>query len=155
MSIATQSAVGALGNKATTELSWAFTAMVNCGAYQYGLNDQGIYLLNTGTLDGTASIGRSITFVTSDYGSPNHKRLRFIYLQVEVAGNASFTVAVKPNSGSWLSKTASTTGEGLKTLKVSIDREGGQGNYLTIKITSNDWFKLHAVNGIMIVRSLM
>lgn len=153
MSIAVQSAVGPIGGKATTELTLSFAALVTGGRYHYGLNENGIHLLNSGDVDGEDDILRSISFATSDYGSKNLKRFRFIYLQVEVLGDASFTVAVRPDKGAWISKTVSTTGAGTKTLKVPIQREGGQGNYLSVKITSFNWFKLHAVNGLINIRT--
>ncbi len=69
--IAIQTKVGELGEKATTELSYDFDSMVNCGEFQYGLNENGIYRLNSGSLDDSTVFTSSITFQTSEISTPS------------------------------------------------------------------------------------
>jgi len=152
MTIAVQTAVGAIGEKATTELSCAFAGMVNCGAYQYGVNSTGIYRLNSGNLDGTTPLAFSFTLASSDFGKRNYKRPRFVYLEVEIYEDTAFTVSVKPNRGTFIDKTVTAKGPGVKTIKVPIQREGMQGNFHTIKISGTKQFRVHEVSGLFIVR---
>ena len=77
-----------------------------------------------------------------------------VYLEVEIYENTDFTVSVRPNKGSWISKTVTATGAGLKTISFTINRTGGLGNYHTVKIASNSQFRLHSVDGLLIVKSL-
>jgi len=154
MTIAVQTAIGEIGSKATTELSKAYNAMINCGVAQFGLNGSGIFLLNSGNLDGIAPFESSFTLATSDYGIKNNKRFRRIYLEVEVLGDSTFTLTVTPNKGMAITKMVSVIGAGLKTISFTIKREGGQGNYHTIKIASYDQFKIHSVNGFAIFNNI-
>lgn len=154
MSIAVQTAVGDIGSKAVTDISWNFAGLINCGAYQFGVNENGIYLLNYGNSHNEALFSKSLTFVTSDFGLKNIKRFRYIYLEIEVYGDSTFIVSVKPDKGSWINKTVSVVGAGLKTIRFSISRTNGQGYYHTVKIASEQQFRLHASYGLLNVRSL-
>lgn len=153
-SIVIQTAVGDIGEKATTELQFEYDSMVNCGQYQYGLNENGIFLLNQGNTDNSAVFESSFTLQTSDFGVKNNKRFRFVYLEVEVYKDSTFTVTVTPNNGTAIYKTVSTFGPGLKTMSFTIQKSGGHGNYHKIKIASNEQFRIHSVSGLMIVNSL-
>jgi hypothetical protein len=154
MSIAVQTAVGDIGGKATTELSYSFNSLLNCGEFQYGLNSSGIHLLNQGNLDNTTQFESSVTLQTSDYGRRNFKRFRFIYLEVEVYEKTVFTVSVRPNKGDWIDKTVTVKNAGLRLLRFSIKKKGGQGNYHAVKIASKKQFRIHSVFGEMRVRPL-
>jgi len=152
MSIAVQTAVGEIGSKAVSELSYAFGGMVNCGRFQYGVNESGIFLLNSGDTDNDSLFESSFTLATSDYGAANNKRFRYIYLKIEVYGDTDITVSVRPNKGEWLVRSVAVAGAGLKTVSFTIPRENGQGNYHTVKIACNKQFRIHGISGLLIVR---
>lgn len=148
MSVAVQAAVGPIGGKATTELSLSFLGMVNCGAYQYGVNSSGIYLLNTGSTDNAVAITHSFTLASSDFGNSSFKRFRRLYFEVEVQGETVFTISVKPNNGSFVDRTA-TASPGLKTFSVTIQRANTQGNFHTIKVSAAKQFRVHKIYGLI------
>lgn len=153
-SIVVQTAVDDIGKKATTELQFEYNSLVNCGKYQYGFNENGIFLLNQGNTDNSDVFESSFTMQTSDFGAKNNKRFRYIYLEVEVYEHSTFTVTVTPNNGTAISKSVSTIGPGIKTISFTIQKSGGQGNYHKVKIASNEQFRIHSVSGLMIVNSL-
>lgn len=150
--IAVQTAIGDIGEKATTELSYLFDDLINCGKFQYGLNSSGIHLLNTGDTDNGSDFTSSITYQTSDYGVKNNKRFRYVYLQVELFESTTFTISIKPNKGSWITKSVIVSGTGLQTISFTIPRLNGLGNYHTVKLESLSQFRIHAVHGLIKVK---
>jgi len=144
-----QAAVGDIGSKATTESTFSFLGLVNCGRFQYGLNENGIYRLNSGNTDAGANFTKTITLATSDFGKDVMKRFPFLYIKLETVGNIDITVGVKPNKSAWLEKTVSVTGSGLQTVRLPVAREGGQGNFHSVRLLSTGWFRLHSVRGLL------
>ena len=149
MTIAVQTAIGTIGSKATTELSYAFKSMINAGEFQYGLNQDGIYLLNQGEQDDGETFERSVTFATTDFGVKNPKRVRFIH--IGFVADYEFTLAVKIDDQVWRKYTVTPRKTGLQRLRVPIGRNG-QGAYITTKITSRSMFRIDMMAGILIVR---
>jgi hypothetical protein len=147
--LAVQAAVGEIGSKATTEATFSFLGLVNCGRFQYGLNENGIYRLNSGDTDAGARFTKTITLATSDFGSNVMKRFRYLYVELETEVNIDIIIGVKPNKDEWLEKTVSVTGPGLQTVRVSINREDGQGNFHSVRLSSTGWFRLHSVRGLI------
>jgi len=154
MSIAAQTAVGDIGSKAVSELSFSFGGMVNCGKFQFGLNETGVFLLNSGDNDNNVPFERSFTLVTSDYGKMNNKRFRYVYLKIEVYENTDITVAVRQDKGSWVQKTKTIVGPGLKTVTFAIPRKNGEGNLHSVKVSGSKRFRVLGISGLAIVRSL-
>lgn len=144
-----QGAVGAVGVKAATEMSLSFAGMVDCGGFQYGLNGSGVHRLNSGNTDSGTAFTKTITLVTSDYGNHAQKRSRYIYLEIETVADISMTVAVRPNKGDWIEKSVDVQGAGLQTVRVSVDRENGQGNLHSVRLQSTGWFRLHSMRGLV------
>lgn len=153
-SVAVQTAVGAMGEKATTELSFGFDSMIDAGDFQYGLNSSGIYLLNQGNDDDGTAFTSTVTVHTSDYGRKNLKRIRYVYLEVEVYDDTLFEVGVRPNKGSWTTAYVSTTGAGLKTLRATMPKDGGKGNYHAVRISSTGQFRLHSLVGLFVLQHI-
>lgn len=150
MSIAVQGAVGAIGSKATTQLSYVFKSMINTGNFQYGLNQDGIYLLNQGEKDGEGTFERSFTLATSTLGAKNPKTLRSVHL--EFVADSSFTLSVKMDDQAWRHYTVEPKKKGLQRVKVPIGRNG-QGAYLTFKVSSRKSFRINMMAGILQIRS--
>ena len=90
--LAVQTAVGDLGRKATSELSWNFNALIAAGGFPYGCDDNGIHLLNTTELDGATPYTRSFTLATNDLGVKNPKRGRFAYIGIDT--DTEFTLEI-------------------------------------------------------------
>lgn len=154
MSIAVQTAVGEIGSKALSQLSWNFNGLINCGQFQYGVGSDGIFLLNSGDTYDEVEFESSFTLTTSDYGLANNKRFRYVYLKIEVFEDTDITLSVRPNKGNWLNHTESIIGAGLKTVRFTIERNNGNGNYHTIKVACNKQFRIHEISGLLIVRPL-
>ena len=151
MAIAVQAAVGGPGSKATTELTnYDFNSMALINGQALGANDDGLYLLNTGTKDGTTSYTRSVTFASSDFGVHNPKRLRFVYIGINTDSKFTVTVSVDEQTARSYSVTPKKTG--LQRLRVPIGRDG-QGRYWKIKISSAYWFRIDSVEALPVVRS--
>lgn len=144
-----QGAVGAVGAKASTEMSLSFAGLVDCGGFQYGLNGSGIHRLNTGNTDAGAAFTKTITLVTSDYGNQAMKRFRYIDFEIVTLSNIDMILGVRPNGGAWIEKTVTVSGGGLHTVRVSVDRENGQGNLHSVRLKSTGWFRLISMRGLI------
>ena len=152
--IAVQCAVGEIGEKALTELSPSYESLINTGKFQYGLNDDGIYLLNTGNVYSNVTFTSSLTLGTTDFGIDTSKRLRFLYLKVEVMTDSTFTIKTKADGGSWETTTENVIGAGIKLIKVIFGHTTCLGDYITINIASTAQFRLHKITGLIIPKAL-
>lgn len=150
VTIATQTAIGELGRKAVTELSYSFDNMVNVG-HQYGCNSEGIFLLNNGEQDDDSDFTRTFTVSSSDYGTKNLKRFRFIYIGIDT--DNSFTVSVMSDNKVWRNYDAVLNKTGLQQLRVPVGRDG-YGRYWKVKITSTSRFRIDSIVGLLIIRPL-
>jgi len=149
--LAVQTAIGSAGSKAATALSHSFTSLLSTGTFQYGGNEEGIFLLNTGEQDNGVDFERSFTLASSDYGLDNLKRLRFVYIGVDA--DESFTVSVMGDDKVWRDYTVDLNKTGLQEIRRSIGRDGF-GRYWKIKISSTKRFRIDNMSGLFIVRSL-
>lgn len=149
--IAIQTAVGDVGSKAVTELSYAFNALINTGSFQYGCNDDGIFLLNSGEQDNDGDYVRSFTLSSSDYGLANLKRIRFLYLGIDT--DNSFTVSVMGDNKVWRDYTVPLNKLGLQEIRKSIGRDGF-GRYWKIKISSTNRFRISMIGAVLVIRPL-
>lgn len=150
--LAVQCAIGEIGEKALTELSPSYESLVNTGNFQYGLNSDGIYLLNIGNTYTAEEFFKSFTLATSDLNIDLDKRLRFIYLKVEVYGNATFIIKAKADGGDWSTVTKPVTGAGIKRIKVVFGSSSCIGDYITLNIGSTAQFRIHKIKGLVIPR---
>lgn len=152
--LAVQCAVGEIGEKALTELSPSYESLINTGSFQYGLNEDGIFLLNTGNTYSEVAFSSSFTLATSDLGIDADKRLRFVYLKVEVYEASTFTIKAKSDGGAWATVTKSMVGSGIKMIKAVFGSKSCIGEYITINIASTSQFRIHKINGLVIPRSI-
>lgn len=150
--IAVQGAVGQVGSKATTELSYNFNSMVALpGGFQVGANGNGLFLLNQGELDDGATYERTFTVNTSDYGKQEFKQFRFLYIGFK--GDNPFTVLVNTDEQGWRDYTATPGKTGLQRAVQIPVGSNDQGRYWKIKITSNYSFVIDRIDGMFYVRS--
>lgn len=140
--IAIQCAVGDIGSKGTTELTPAFTSMVNAGTYQYGANDDGLYRLNTGTTDNAVAFASTFTCATTDFGENNPKRVRFVYVGIDT--DNIFTVSVKVDDQAWRNYATTPPTTGLQRIRVPVGRDG-EGRYWTVKFSSDYFFRIDEI----------
>ena len=143
--IATQTAIGEVGFKPTTELSWSFPEMVNMGEFQYGLGEDGITRLNTGIDDTGVPFTSTFTLNTSDYGIQNEKRVWYLFFAYEGAEN--FTVSLKSDDDvhGWVDYPAVAAKDGLQRIWVPTGR-GRRGLMWTVKVSSTSPFKISRIS---------
>lgn len=151
--IAVQCAIGEIGEKALTELSPSYESLINTGSFQYGINSDGIYLLNTGNVYNGSAFTSSFTLGKSDLSIDANKRLRFLYFQVEVYEESIFTIKARFNNGAWKTKTKTISEASIKIIKVPFGNSC-VGDYITINIASTAQFRIHKITGLIIPRSL-
>jgi hypothetical protein len=144
--IATQGAMGGIGSKATTELSYSFDGLIDAGEFQYGLNENGIFLLNTGTDDEGVPYTAQFTLNTSDYGIQQEKRVWYLYIAYE--GDENFTVSLRCDDDlhGWIDYPATVVKSGLQRVRVQTGR-GRKGLMWSVKIMSQEPFKISRISG--------
>lgn len=147
--LAVQTAVGDLGSKATTTLSYSFLSLVNVNGFQYGAGAGGLFQLNTGTDDEGTRYTSSFTPATSDLGSKKPKRGRYLYIGYDA--DVAFTAQMKLDDGSWVNYPFSSFKTGLQWGRVSLVRSK-HGRYFTFKISSTSPFKIDRIDGVFVVR---
>jgi len=150
-SIAVQTAVGSLTGKAVTELSYSFGTLVNTGRFQYGLNNEGIFLLNIGEQDNDVDYTRSFTLASSDLDAKNLKRFRFLFIGVDT--DDSFTISVMGDNKTWRDYDVVLNKTGLQEIQQVVGH-GDFGRYWKIKISSTSRFRVDSIDGTLIVRPL-
>ena len=152
--LAVQCAIGEIGEKAITELSPSYESLINTGSFQYGLNSDGIFLLNTGNTYNSVAFTSSFTLATTDIDIDESKRLFFVYLKVEVYDDSTFTIRAKADDGTWVTRTKDVIGSGIKMIKVPIGSKSCIGDYITVNVASTSQFRIHKINGLVIPKSL-
>ena len=139
-----------VGN-AVTELSWDLRSMVNAGKFQFGSNENGIYLLNTGETDDGVQYERSFTLATTDMGKSNPKTCRSIDLGIDT--DNPITVSVMADNQEFRTYTVTPRKTGLQRMRADVGTDG-LGRYWTVKISSMYPFTIDQIDGTFIVRSL-
>ncbi len=139
-------AVQTAHNNAVTELSSEFLSMTSSEGFQYGCNENGVYLLN----QANHNFESSFTLATTDIGDHHPKRLRYLYVGIDT--DNTFTVSVKVDRGEWRDYSTEPLTTGLQRIKVPIGKSQ-QGRYFTIKISSNYIFRIDSIKGLFSPRS--
>ncbi len=146
--LAVQTSIGEVSGKAVTELASKYDSMLNDGEFQYGCNEDGIFLLNSPDPDGFLT--RTFTLATTDMGSKNPKRGRFAYVGIDT--DQEFTLSVNVDKQGWRDYRVEPQKQGLQRLKVPIGRNG-QGRYWKFKFTSNYPFLVDQIDALFVIRS--
>ncbi len=85
-------------NEVTRFTNYPFSNIVRIADNYYGINSDGLYLIN-GDLDITAKINGSITLKDTDFGSFKSKRLRYVYLNSDTKTKVTPYVDNKKKTG--------------------------------------------------------
>lgn len=153
-SILVQTAVGNINGKAVTEASYSFTSMINAGPFQYGLNEDGISMLNVGETFNGVQYERAVTIATTDLGIHNPKHIRHIYLGFEA--DKAMTLSVQLDNLAIRTFTVLPGKKGLQRIRIPIGKGEeleGLGRYVRVRISSKTRFRLDKVDGIFIIVS--
>lgn len=113
--------------------SYNFNSMCKFGDIHLGANGSGIFILDSGDLDATDDIEAFFELVTSDWGIPNPKRIRSLYVSYETNGNLMLTL--KDDDGNQRNYMLDPIHLANKqhTAKVTIGRDG-RGAYWMVRI---------------------
>lgn len=149
--LAVQTAIGEPGRKVTTELSWDFNDLISIENFAYGLDENGIHLLNTTEKDNLVEYTRSFTLATTDLGVKNPKRGRRV--NIGFKADSKFTLEVQIDEQTARTYTVTPLKTGLQRIRIPIGRDG-QGRYFKFKISSTNAFRIDQIDGTFIVRSL-
>lgn len=149
-SLAVQTAVGEIGSKATTEISYSFNSMINIAGSQWGCNKNGLYELNSGEDDNGVPYERSFTLAKSDFGSKHQKNGRMLYLGIDTDHDLSVGISFDGQAEKVYPVAVLTTG--LQRVRVPIGTRA-RGRYCTIRFFSNHWFRIDSVKGLFFEHS--
>lgn len=140
------------GLRASQYANYNFNSMCKFNGYYLGANESGIFMLDSGDLDNTAQIEAFFELVTSDYGVPNQKRWRTMYIGYETEGN--LTLIVKDDDNNERQYTLEPIFAGLEqhSGKVSIGRDG-KGRYWMVRIENVNGvdFSVDRITGIPVI----
>ena len=113
--------------------NYNFNSMTRFNDQYLGANENGIFRLDNGHLDGTSQITAFFELMTSDWGIENQKRIRSIYVGYETNGQLSLKVKdddenereyiLEPNHLDSLQHGAKLPGD-----------RGGKGRYWMIRV---------------------
>lgn len=148
--IAVQGAVGSLGEKATTELTYAFNSMATINGVALGASSSGLFKLNSGTQDDGEDFTRSFTLATTDFGIHNPKKVRYLYVGIKT--DNIFTVLTRVDEGDWRLWPTKPPKKGLHGVRVPIGLSS-QGRYWTVKISSKYHFRVAEIKVLPIIRN--
>jgi len=133
---------------AITELSFRFASMVNSCGFQYGCNEDGIFLLNDHS--SVEAFSREFTLATTDAGMKGQKRLRFVHVGIDT--DSPFTLSVKFDDEVYEDFSVAPPSTGLQRIRVDMPHTQ-VGRYLTVKITSNYHFVIDDIKVAMYRRN--
>jgi hypothetical protein len=123
----------ALQPRATTQyINYDFNSMVKFGDKYLGACDDGIFELD-GDADNGDYIGAYFEPIVTDFGISNPKKVRFVFLGYEAAGDLLVTLAA--DEGAEQSHTVDSTKTGQQARRIPINRNM-QGRYIATKISN-------------------
>jgi hypothetical protein len=143
--LAIQTAVGSIGSKAATVLSYDASSLLNIGKFQYKGGPDGLYILNQSDTDTTYT--KSFTLATTDLGIENPKHCSFLYIGVKtVSTNTKLNITLTNDKG--VSKTVPyiVLKVGLQRLRVPMGHIN-RGRYIKLKISSDNSFRIDNIEG--------
>lgn len=117
----------------TQYLKYNFNSMCKFGDAYLGANSSGLFTLDDGDLDGSDEIEAFFELVTSDWGIPNQKRIRSMYVSFESNSDIQITVRDdEENERIYILEPIHIDNK-QHTQKVTIGRDG-KGTYWMIRI---------------------
>ncbi len=131
IALTTNLKLGPITAKATTQrINFPFSSMCRFGNSYLCTSDSGLFTLGGNTLAGS-DIESYFEPLTTDFGIPNQKRLRFVYLGFECSGNLELVVTADEQDER--TYTIAPTKTGQQKIRVPIGRDG-KGRYWNFRI---------------------
>lgn len=138
-----QGAVGGLGRKAVAEISDNYLSVNHTDGVAYGAKADGLYKLDEDYSGG----GFSATISSHDFNVSKTKKCRSLYFGIDT--DSSFKVYTSVDDGAWVEYDATNVKTGKQRIKVPISHIQ-RGRYWSVKIESDDYFKLDHIRGVFI-----
>ena len=110
-----------------------FNSFCKFGDAYIGANSSGIFTLDSGDLDGSTEIEAFFEPVTSDWGIPNQKRIRSMYVSGEFDSDIQLTVYDDEENERIYTLEPIHFSNKQHTQKVGIGRDG-KGTYWMVRI---------------------
>jgi hypothetical protein len=150
--LATQTAIGDPGSKATSELALDFSSLARVANFYYGANSSGLFLIDSGDKDLAEDIVSTVTFATTDFGFRNPKSIRFLYIGLE--GSCEQCISICTQADGSVNSTESYTLQhgGAQRIRVPISL-CLNGRYWRISISSAESLRIDSVEAQLILRS--
>ena len=118
-----------------------FNSLANIHGTIVGANTSGLFKLNQGNLDGDTQIPCKITLAATDFGIPNPKKIRRIYLGFYADSDVTLTVSADKMESQSYDITVNEEGLGYATVTInqnlfgrfwSITLENTAGGFLAL-----------------------
>lgn len=113
--------------------NYNFNSMTKFNGQYLGANENGIFRLDNGDLDGTSKIPAFFELLTSDWGIENQKRIRTIYVGYETNGQLVLKVKDDDNNEREYILEPNHLDNSQHGAKLPGDR-GGKGRYWMIRV---------------------
>lgn len=113
-------------------MHYNFNSMCKFNDVHLGCNEYGIFALD-GNADDNIDIEAFFELVTTDFGSPNQKRIRKVYLGCEASGSLVLEVLDDENNSRRYIVESSLRDQRQYGAKVSVGRDG-KGRYWTLRV---------------------
>jgi hypothetical protein len=130
--------------------NYNFNSMCKFGKVYLGADENGIFELDSGAVDGTADIEAFFETATSDLGSEYKKRIRSVYIGYETDGRLILKIKDDDNNERSETLPADVAGNKQVSAKVNPGRDG-KGHYWMFRIENVDGsdFSIDAITAIL------
>lgn len=116
--------------------NYNFDAMTKFGDVYLGCNELGIFTLD-GSTDDNIDIDSFFELLTTDFGIPNQKRIRKIYLGYETSGSLILEIKDDENNVRRYTLAASLDDQRQHGARVAVGRDG-KGRYWSFRLENVD-----------------
>lgn len=132
-------------------IHYNFDAMCKFGDTYLGCNEAGIFALD-GDSDNNIKIDAFFELLTTDFGIPNQKRIRKVYLGYEASGSLVLEVLDDGNNSRRYTVESSLKDQRQSNAKISVGRDG-KGRYWTFKVENINGcdFSLDSIDVLMTI----
>lgn len=121
------------GSQLSQYANYNFNSVCEFNGVNLGASDSGIFVLDSGDLDGSTEIEAFFELVTTDFGIANQKRIRSVYLGYETNGDLLLTVKDDDGNERRYSVEPNHENNEEHTAKINIGRDG-KGRFWMFRI---------------------
>lgn len=126
------------GNQLSQFTNYNYNSICKFHGKYYGASDSGIFELDTGDLDDTATIHAYFELPVSDWGVDNQKRIRSAHLGVESNGELLLTLTDDEGRSYPYTVTPNQVSHKQHGTKITAGRNNGKGRYWQLRVDNID-----------------